>query len=566
MTRGRVLLGVAAVTLGVAAWIAHWGPLPLEGKASSDGFTRIAGVVHVHTTLSDGSGTPEETIAAAQSAGLGFLVLTDHNNLDAKSYEGYHGKLLVLVGTEISTTAGHVVGIGTAKPGFRFSGGALDALEDIRDLGGAAFAAHPFSPRPDLRWTGWDLPGPWGLELMNGDSQWREAGWGRLAWTTAVYGLNHRYALLTSLTPPTAALAQWDKLLRERFVAGIVGADAHARVPLLKNHAWRFPSYESLFRLARNHVLLDEPLSGHPKEDGAAVVAALAGGRSYVGLDALAPAGGFFFQAEGEGRRYAMGDVVPEATGIRLKAGGRLPVSARVLLLRDGVRVSEGTGGVDAACPGPGVYRVEVRVPGWSVPWVLSNPIEVYPPGREATRRERGEWPIPSPPPSAAALLDESRFHAEFDPSSSMEGETLVAGAGPEHGSALRLEFRLGVPVPQHPFVSCALVSRAPRDLSNRRGLVFSIKGDRVYRFWVQVRDVNPASADEGTEWWFASVKTTPDWTRVALPFDRLRSINPRSDGRLDLDKVRMIAFVVDAGAESPGTEGRIWLADIGAY
>jgi hypothetical protein len=566
MTRRRVLLGLGALALAAAVWIVRWSPLPLDGAAPDDGFTRLGGVVHVHTTLSDGSGSPEATIAAAQHAGLDFLILTDHNNLDAKSYEGYHGRLLVLVGTEISTTAGHVVGIGVAAPHYRFSGDALDALEDIRDLGGVAFAAHPFSPRPDLRWTGWSLPGPWGLELINGDSQWREAGWGRLLWTTTLYGLNPRYALLTSLSPPTATLARWDRLLRDRFVAGIVGADAHARVPVTKNLAVPFPSYESLFALARNYVLLDKPLSGRSEEDGAAVVAALAQGRSYVGLSALAAAGGFYFEAQGPNRRYAMGDAAPAGTALRLKAGGRIPASARVRLLRDGVVVAEAPGGIDRACPGPGVYRVEVRLPGWSVPWILSNPLEVFSAAREAERRRRADWPTPAPAPSPAESLDESTFHAEFDSASSMDPAALVAAQGPGGGPALRLRFRLGKPGPRHPFVSCALVSRSPRDLTGRKGLVFSIKGDRTYRVWVQVRDLNPASTDDGTEWWFASVRPSPGWERMALPFDRLRSINPRTDGHLDLDKVRMIAFVLDAGAVPPGTEGSIWLADLGVY
>jgi hypothetical protein len=87
-----------------------------------------------------------------------------------------------------------------------------------------------------------------------------------------------------------------------------------------------------------------------------------------------------------------------------------------------------------------------------------------------------------------------------------------------------------------------------------------------MYRIWVQVRDRNPASADEGTEWWFASVRTSPEWTRVAVPFDRLRSINPRTDGRLDLDQVRALVFVIDRGAVKPDTAGTVWLDDVGVY
>ena len=95
---------------------------------------------------------------------------------------------------------------------------------------------------------------------------------------------------------------------------------------------------------------------------------------------------------------------------------------------------------------------------------------------------------------------------------------------------------------------------------------VFAIKGDGVYRIWVQVRDDNPASADDGMEFWFASVRTATEWTRVAIPFARFRSINKKTDGRLDLDKVRGIVFVLDRGAEKPGTQGTIWIDDVGVY
>ena len=109
-------------------------------------------------------------------------------------------------------------------------------------------------------------------------------------------------------------------------------------------------------------------------------------------------------------------------------------------------------------------------------------------------------------------------------------------------------------------------MSREPRDLTGMRGLVFSIRGDREYRLWAQVRDENPASADEGTEWWFASVRTEPQWRRIAVPFARLRSLNPRTDGRLDLDKVRQLVFVIDQGSVKPGTAGTVLIDDLGLY
>lgn len=543
-------------------------PLPLAGAAPDDGFARVAGVVHVHTTLSDGGGTPEEVVGAARDAGLGFVAITDHNNLDAKPIEGYHDGTLVLVGTEISTGAGHILGLGLAAPGFRFSGDAADALDDIRDLGGAAFAAHPRSPRTDFQFSGTSLPGPWGIELLNGDSQWRDAGSAKLALTASLYGVNSRYGLLQSLTPPAATLAEWDRLLAGRDVPGIAGADAHSRVAFGRRFALRFPSYRALFGLVRNHVLLEQPPSRDASRDIRALVEALARGRSYVGVDALADASGFSFTAETASGSATMGDTV--AAGARLRAGGALPAGTRLRLLRDGQLATEAIAALDARAETPGVYRVEAYVPGEALPWIVGNPIYVFPPDAARDRARRAAWPEPGPAPPAAEMLEDfehgSRFAPEFDPSSRMDGEVVVAGAGPDGSHAARLAFRLGEPGPGRPYTWCALVDRQKRDLSGRGGLVFSLRGDGVYRLWLQVRDANPASADAGEEWWFASVKTGTRWRRVAVPFARLRSINPASDGRLDLDRLVGLVFLVDLGAARPGAAGTVWIDDLGVY
>src|SRR5204863_8009053 len=122
-----VILAVAVSAVSVS----RWRPRAVVGTAPADGYVRVLGVVHVHTTLSDGAATPDEVIAAAREAGLQFVVITDHNNLDAKKWEGYHDGLLVIVGTEVSTTAGHLLGLGIADPVFRFSGDTYDALDDV---------------------------------------------------------------------------------------------------------------------------------------------------------------------------------------------------------------------------------------------------------------------------------------------------------------------------------------------------------------------------------------------------------------------------------------------------
>ncbi len=568
---GLLLATVFAYGVVAAGRVALWQPLPLVGEGPDGHYARAAGVVHVHTTLSDGGGTPAEVIAAAQAVGLDFVGITDHNNLDAKPLEGLHEGLLVLVGSEISTAKGHLVGLGLSHdPAYRFSRSGREDMEDVRDLGGFSVAAHPFSSRPDLRWTGWDLPGPWGIELINVDSEWRQAGLRGLFGVT-LYALNSQWALLQGLNAPDQALARWDEMLKERDVVGHYGADAHARLPLTESWALPFPSYEALFSLVKTHVVLDRSLSGDEEADREAVVEALRRGRSYIGLDALAPAEGFTFTVHGGGGDYwTMGERVPFREGLQARAGGRVPVGARVLLFRDGWLVRQATRSLEAPLPGPGNYRVEVRVPGWPVPWVISNPISVFDEATFAARDAAAAWPAPPPPPAEvlelADLPGSSAFGAEFDPTSWMDPEILDPTGGPEDTPTLKLAFRLGVPSPEQPFTWCALANRQERDLAGYRGLRFRIRADGVYRAWVQVRDANPDSADDGEEWWMDSVRTSPEWQEVLLPFEHFRSINEKTDGRLDPGQTRSLVFVLDHAAVKPGTEGQIWIAGLGVY
>jgi hypothetical protein len=546
-----------------------FGPLAVVGEAPADGYLRVAAVFHVHTTLSDGGGTPDEVIRAARETGVAVLGITDHNNLDAKRFEGYRDGVLVLVGSELSTPVGHVLGVGLERdPAFRFNGDGLDALEDVRHLGGVPFAAHPFSTRADLRFSGFELPGPWGLELLNGDSDARSAG-PRLLLTAGFYRLNPSYALLAATAPIDETLRRWDALLAERNVTGLAGADAHSRLALTRTRSLRFPSYQDLFRQARNHLLLREPLRGDAGRDRAAVLEALRAGRFYIGRDALAPADGFSFTvADGTGRRFTMGDQV-EATGpLRALAGGRVPQAARVVLRRDGQRVGEAASRIDLPLPGPGVYRVEAWLPGWPVPWVITNPVYVFDAAAREARRQRAAWPGPPGPPRESAPLtfaNDRPFTAEHDPDSAMDASVVAPRTGPGGADAFRLGFRLAPPGPEQ-FTWCALVNREARDLSAWKGLRFRLRADGEYRLWVQLREVNPASADEGLEWWMASARSSTEWSETQLPFDRFRTLNPRSDGRLDPGETRAVVFVLDHASVKPGTRGTIWFSDVGVY
>ena len=247
-----------------------------------------------------------------------------------------------------------------------------------------------------------------------------------------------------------------------------------------------------------------------------------------------------------------------------------MPRGTRLVLLRDGRELARTEGGLDLPAPGTGVYRVEAYVPGWSVPWILTNPIALFDEPAALERTRAAAWPAPVPAPTPAAVLaafDQSA--AFFDPGADTRSTVepgLWDATGGVTGGAVRFAFRLGEPDAGHADVFAALVNRAERDLRGRQGLTFALKADGVYRLWVQVRDANPAASDEGTEWWFASVRTSTEWQRVAVPFARLRSIQKGTDGRFDPDTVKALVFLVDKGAMKPGSRGTVWLDDLGVY
>ena len=253
---------------------------------------------------------------------------------------------------------------------------------------------------------------------------------------------------------------------------------------------------------------------------------------------------------------------------VRLRAGGALPPGVRLTLYRDGEAVSSTIDALETLVSEPGVYRVEAEVPEWDFPWIVSNPIYLLTPPERA-RRERAAILPDEVVVDAVNLLDPfntgSTFVAVADGSTTLDAQFIDPEAGPDGSPAARIAFRLGAPSVEHPSPFASLGSYEPRNLARSNGLVFAVRSDDTYRFWVQVRDRN-AAGPEGTETWSASVKTSDTWQNVTVPFDRLRAVEPFSDGILDLDEVEAIVFLVDFGAVPPETDGVIWIDDLGVY
>ena len=61
---------------------------------------KYKGAIHIHSLFSDGSGNIETITRAAKKAGLKWIIITDHNNMDIE--EGIINDICVIKGEEIS--------------------------------------------------------------------------------------------------------------------------------------------------------------------------------------------------------------------------------------------------------------------------------------------------------------------------------------------------------------------------------------------------------------------------------------------------------------------------------
>jgi predicted metal-dependent phosphoesterase TrpH len=113
--------------------------------------------LHIHTSFSDGWPTPTDVIEHAREVtDLNVVAITDHDTIEgalrAEDYASRYRRPHVVVGEEVSSRDGHVVGLfltRRVRPGLS----AAATIHAIHEQGGLAFAAHPFwrTERPRKR-------------------------------------------------------------------------------------------------------------------------------------------------------------------------------------------------------------------------------------------------------------------------------------------------------------------------------------------------------------------------------------------------------------------------------
>ncbi len=340
-----------------------------------DDLHEIVGVIHVHSTYSDGTWDIPRIARTADEVGLDFLLFTDHHTMKPKQdgLEGFYGRTLALVGYETSdledTNHFLIFQLDEVVPGIY----AEEYTQETARTDGLGIIAHPMEKRdlledyPPYPWTDWGIDHYHGIEIWNQLSEWMES----LTPSNKFFQFLH--PLKTTVAPPPELLKKWDEAASRRRIVGIAGTDSHSFiVKVLGLVKVRIFHYKVTFKSLRNHIMLEEPFPRNDvKKAEAMVYAAIRGANVFFSNSRFGDARGFRFYAESNGRRASIGESLQGDEAVfRVEA----PLECELNLLRDGERMETVSGHhLEFRTNSSGVYRVEARREGRA--WVFTNHI-----------------------------------------------------------------------------------------------------------------------------------------------------------------------------------------------
>jgi len=232
-----------------------------------------------------------------------------------------------------------------------------ELVAQIHDQGGLALAANL---------SAFDSPDQYALvdavEIYNLNRAWHAINAASLYLHAIFYGADHFFASLDNVSDDALI---YDRIAGAR-VALVAGIGAAPNITVMGT---RVGTYEQIFQVYSTHIIASE-------RQTAPMIDALRHGHAYVAFDFLGYVPNFMFLAQSGDRKVMMGDELPMAPGIKLKA--ELPADAdKVILLDGGSELETGTdvSTFEYTVTAPGTYRIEAYRHGH--PWIYSNPIYI---------------------------------------------------------------------------------------------------------------------------------------------------------------------------------------------
>jgi len=338
------------------------------------------GVIHCHSTYSDGTGDMEEIGKAANDAGLDFVLMTDHDQMKPveDGQEKWNGSSLIICGTEVTPEKNHYIVFGDKK---------LKDVDKLRGLkpqeyidavnaqGWFGFIAHPDHGGttkfgiPSYRWEDWNVANYCGMGLWDLMTDWQSQ-------------LDREDVSLEVYTefedwlsgPRMETLKRWDELNKKAKVVGIGEIDNHKYKKEFNGQTLEIFPYETAFKTISNHILLDKPLEKDFKKAKKQVLEALKHGAVYVSFDWWDDPTDFSFEIDNGKKIAGMGDSIELTEKTELVAS--FPQEALLNVYKNGESILEEEGDeILVDLTEPGAYRVEAMRN--DIVWILSNNIYV---------------------------------------------------------------------------------------------------------------------------------------------------------------------------------------------
>ncbi len=356
-----------------------------EPETETD-FAEYKGIIHVHSSIGGhSSGNFDELIKAANANDLDFVLMTEHyretHDTAALTLKGFHGRTLFVGGNEIDTRDGDR---------FLMIPGSKDAASFKRVSTAEFIATAKAENRIALvtypeKFKSWDTDFD-GVEVFSMNTEAKKmnpfVAALDLVWSFQLYP---ELTIVNGFRRPDENLRQFDIAAANRKTTLFLGTDAHSNIGLHllgddtghKLMKVKIDPYETIFRIARTHVLIEK---GRPINTEN-LISAIRRGRLFTGFDVIGDTTGFSFSSFSRSQKNVMGDEVEFEHAPSLLVVS--PSKARIVVLKDGEKFHEEFGRETTAKPdAPGVYRVEIYLdqlgsPFDNLPWIISNPIYV---------------------------------------------------------------------------------------------------------------------------------------------------------------------------------------------
>lgn len=343
-------------------------------------YFEYSGIIHIHSTYSDGSLPIPKIAKIANELDVNFLLFTDHNTLQPKfdGLEGWYGKILVGVGCEINDVSdmNHYLAFDIDEE-ISSELAPNEYVCRVREKGGFGIIAHPDEKRtampeyPPYPWTVWDSDCYDGIEIWNQMSEWMEG----LTHSNKYWRAVHPRKSI--LAPNAEALSRWDEVNLRKKILGIGGVDAHGHIyklwGLFRITIFR---YKVLFKTIRTHVLLPEPLSDRKDYLGdlKKIYDAMRNANVFISNHYIGDAGSFLAWLENNNDQVIIGETITldEKTKLCVKN----PLRAKTILIKNGIQFDHAESNeIEFKISEPGVYRVESHLA--DRPWIYSNHLRV---------------------------------------------------------------------------------------------------------------------------------------------------------------------------------------------